>query len=66
MLPIGKASLRASKPWVPVCKREETVSYGDEANAVDKAKDFYINNTVNIAFNLMAAKAAATEETAAM
>ncbi|MDN4164133.1 YceI family protein [Cytophagales bacterium LB-30] len=43
------------------------VSYGDEANAVDKAKDFYINNTVNVAFNLMATKAAATtEETAAM
>jgi len=32
------------------------VSYGDEAKAVDKAKDFYINNIVNVGFNLTAGK----------
>lgn len=32
------------------------VSYGDEAKAVDKAKDFYINNIVTVGFNLTATK----------
>jgi accessory colonization factor AcfC len=46
----------SAKAKFNIDRTEWNLSYGDEANAVDKAKDKFIYNTVNIGLEVTASK----------